>query len=449
MHQRFISFIIYSFFITQLLFPQQKQLRDDELSSGFELPRAENIKAAITRIKDFYVKETVYRIIDVKTGIEIKDFSTVNPNAGNDARKNPFTNWDYTMGVLYSALNYATEVTGDSSFVKYAIRNYNFIFDNLPYFQMQVQQYKPKSYGYGKMIRMASLDHCGSIGAALIKTYFKNKDPRYRAWIDTVDNYISHTHYRLDDGTLARHRPQPSSLWSDDMYMCVPFLAQMGKLTGNTKYWDDAVNQVLGLSKRLFVREKGLYDHGWNANTKYDPKFYWSRANGWAVMAMVELLEVLPEIYKGRDQVLDFLQRTVQSLAECQNPSGLWHNLLDKNDSYTETSGTAMFVYGIAKGINRGWVHFTYGTIAITGWLALEKLITEDGRVQKACVGSTFTNDITYYYNRPTADGQTFGNAPTMLAGIEVMKLLQNPLYEIMNANNTYHFKLKSDPVPR
>jgi rhamnogalacturonyl hydrolase YesR len=400
-------------------------------------------------MKDYYVHSTEYRIIDVKTGFEIKDFSKVNPNAGNDVNINPNTNWDYPNGVLYSALAAASDEFNDTAYINYAVRNYNFIFDHLLYFQKQARQFGPKSYGYGRMIRMASLDHCGAIGAALIKVYQYNKDKRYRAWIDTIDTYLSRVQYRLEDGTLARHRPQPSSLWTDDMYMGVSFLAQMGKLTGKTEYWDDAVHQVIGMSQRLFIPEKGLYDHGWNANVKYDPRFYWSRANGWAVLAMCELLDVLPDNYQGRDQILGYFQNEIRSLAECQDVSGLWHNLLDKNDSFLETSGSAMFVYGIAKGINMGWIHFTYGTIAFNGWMALQRMILEDGRVQKACVGTTFTNDITYYYKRPTTDGAMFSSAPTILAGVEIIKLLRNPNYEVLTANNSCYIKLKSDPKPR
>lgn len=436
-------------FLIMVLLANNSFCQNESPRSGNVLPKVDDIKKAITCIKDNYVKSTVYKIINTRTGEVITDFSKVIPEAGNDTRSNDFTDWAYTNGVLYSAFIRASEVTGDSSFTKYVVKNYDFIFDHLQYFQKQTEQFGPKSYGYGKMIRMYSLDHCGSIGSALIKTYLLHKDNRYRAWIDTVDNYISRKHYRNEDGALARHRPQPTSLWTDDFYMCIPFLAQMGKLTGNTKYYDDAVNQVIQLSKHLFIPAKGLFDHGWNANTKYDPRIYWSRANGWAAMAMTELLEILPVNYKGRDEVIDILQRQVQALAECQDPSGLWHNLLDKNDTYLETSGTAMFVYSIARGINKGWISFTYGPIALTGWNALFRNITSDGKVKNACIGSTFTNDITYYYNRPLAEGATFGNAPVVLAGAELISLLTNNNYEIMDARDTFHFKLKSDPQPR
>jgi len=430
-------------------FAQQEPQGATVPNSGFEFPKAEEIKSIIYKMKEYYVGSTEYRIIDVRTDLEINDFTAINPNAGNDVSKNSLTNWDYPNGVLYSALISASELFQDSSFVNYVVKNYDFIFDHLPYFLKQTDQFGPKNYAYGRMIRMGSLDHCGAMGSALVKAYRYKRDRRYRDWIDTVDAYISGTQYRLADGTLARHRPQPSSLWTDDMYMSVAFLAQIGNLTGNKKYWDDAVQQVCGMSRRLFIPEKGMYDHGWNANTRYDPRFYWSRANGWAVMAMCELLDVLPESHPGRDRVLEYLQKEIQSLAECQDASGLWHNLLDKNDSFIETSGSAMFVHGIAKGINRGWIHFTYAPVALTGWMALQKMIMDDGRVQKACVGTTFTNDIVYYYKRPTEEGSLFSSAPTMNAGVEIIKLLQNPVYEFYAANNSYHIKLKSDPKPR
>ena len=75
-----------------------------------------------------------------------------------------------------------------------------------------------------------------------------------------IDNYIGFIgtkEFRLADGTLARNRPQPNTLWLDDLYMSVPALAQMGKLTGERRYFDDAVKQVLQFSRRMFNREQG------------------------------------------------------------------------------------------------------------------------------------------------------------------------------------------------
>ena len=115
-----------------------------------------------------------------------------------------------------------------------------------------------------------------------------------RPMIDNYINYISNGQQRLSDGTLARNRPQKNTLWLDDLYMSVPALAQMGKLTGEKKYYDDAVKQVIAVfSKRMFNKDINLYMHGWVESMNPHPEFHWARANGWAFMAMTELIECI------------------------------------------------------------------------------------------------------------------------------------------------------------
>jgi len=342
-------------------------------------------------------------------------------------------------------MNLVTDVTGDKSYVDYAFRNYDFVFDNLPYFRKIDKKFGARKEQYGQMMHMAALDHCGSIGAALIKTYGKKKDPRYRDMIDTVANYITNKQFRLDDGTLARERPQAVSLWTDDFYMSIPFLAQMGKLTGEKKYWDDAVKQVVQMSERLFDKKENLFDHGWNAReAKYDPKFFWGRANGWAMMAMAELLTVLPENYPGRDKVIDYLNLTTQQLANLQDGTGFWHQMLDKENTYLETSGTAMFVFAIARGINMGWIDYTFAPVAITGWNAVATTVLPNGQVEGTCIGTTFANDNVYYYNRPTSVYAMHGYGPVLLAGAEMIALMNNPKYDV-NFNKTIMYRLKEN----
>jgi len=76
----------------------------------------------------------------------------------------------------------------------------------------------------------------------------------------------------------------------------------MGKLTGDKKYFDDAINQIKLYSKRMFNKEKDIYMHGWVESRETHPEFRWARANGWALLAMSELLDVLPENYPGRKE---------------------------------------------------------------------------------------------------------------------------------------------------
>ncbi|MEJ2615559.1 MAG: glycoside hydrolase family 88 protein [Ignavibacteriaceae bacterium] len=317
--------------------------------------------------------------------------------------------------------------------------------DNLPYFKKIDSAFGEQRNRYAPLLYTNSLDDCGSMGAALIKIYRKTKDERLRPVIDHIADYISNKQFRLSDGTLARQRPQKRSVWADDAYMSVPFLAQMGSLTGETKYYDDAVKQIRQMSKYLFRWDKRLYDHGLNLQNEYDPNIYWARANGWVILAINELLDVLPENYRGIDDILKILRTHVQGLAEFQGGDGLWHNLLNRTDSYLETSSTAMFVYSIAHSVNKGWIDYTFGSVAQAGWDALTSRVTSNGEVEGTCWGTTFAGDIVYYYHRPASAKASHGYGPVLLAGAEMINLLNNNKIVIQRGFRTWHYRLKSD----
>ncbi len=402
----------------------------------YVVPRPEEVKAVIDRIKGYTFEATKLQVFDSKTGQEITepDLNNLNLNAVVDRRFGSLNGWDYTNGVVMSAFSMISDETGDTSYFDYNVRFYDFIFKWRPYFEA-LQKQTGRRNEFSSMNHMAALDHCGSITCALIRTQQKHPDERYKAWIEKVDEYISKGQFRFEDGTLARQRPQPRALWTDDFYMSIPFLAQRGKMTGDKRYWDDAVRQVIQLSERLFVPEKGLYAHGWSENVDgYGPRFYWGRANGWATMAMAELLSVLPADYPGRDKVLNYYRQHMRRLVELQDGSGLWHNLLDHSETYLESSASAMFVYGLAKGVNEGWLGASFAPAAITGWNGLTTRVLPDGRLEGVCEGTTYANDSTYYFYRGAGSNTTFfGSA--LYAGLEVMKLVKNPAVKITPAN--------------
>ena len=137
------------------------------------------------------------------------------------------------------------------------------MFDHIDFFRRQTAEFGPQSYGYRRLTNMRELDDCGAIGAALIKAFRKKADPRYRQGIDLVAEFISQQDERLPDRTLARHRPQWPTVWADDAYMSIPFLAQMGDLTGDRNYFDDGAHQVIKFAEHLMDPVTGLFDHAW------------------------------------------------------------------------------------------------------------------------------------------------------------------------------------------
>ncbi|MDR2148133.1 MAG: glycoside hydrolase family 88 protein [Tannerella sp.] len=406
-------------------------------------PEVTDIKEVLNRIRDYYEKSSVQRVVDSETGAPVTDLSKPDKNA--KVSRGFSSEWSYTHGVVLSAFVYIDSVIGDKAFFANNPKFYDFVAKYQPYFK------KNDIMGWGGLSRLGTLDDCGSIGAALIKTYLKKPNPEYLEIIHAIDNHISKGQFRLPDGTLARNRPQYESIWADDMYMGVPFLVNMGVLTGDKKYFDDAVRQILQMSDRLYIPQMELFDHGWNVTSgDYDPRFYWGRANGWVLMAMAETLDILPKDYPGRDRVLHLYRSVIRSLASLQDGSGFWHNLLDKNDTYLETSCTAMFTYAVAKGINEGWISHVYGPVALTGWNAIKTRVLPDGSVDGTCEGTTFAHDNVYYYHRGKSIYGTHGYGPVLYAGAEMIRLLQNEKLEIRKANpdsmnSTFHFLLKNE----
>jgi rhamnogalacturonyl hydrolase YesR len=426
---------------------------------------AEETAKVLNRIVSYLETNTPARIVNRQTGAEITDFSKPNPDA--TIERASFLIIGYEWGVTYAGMLRAAEVTGDPLFKEYVAKRMQFIADRAPFFRDQIPTNTPPFDGqppapgtgrrggrggrgggggflFRSVLRPGSLDDSGAMCAAMIKAQRAGVGPDLRPLIDNYMDWIRNKQFRFSDGTLARNRPMAESLWLDDMYMSIPALAQMGKLTGEVRYYDDAVKQVLQFSQRMFNKEKGLYMHGWVAGMAPHPEFRWARANGWAVMAMAELLEVLPEDHPGRQAVLDQFRAHVRGLAECQDRTGLWHQLLDRPDSYLETSASAMYVYAIAHAVNRGWLdQLAYGPMVTLGWNGVTTKVNAIGQVEDTCVGTGMGFDPAFYYYRPVSVFAAHGYGPVLLAGAEMMTLSKNR--RPMISGNAVQF---GQPVP-
>jgi len=406
----------------------------------------EQITKVLNRVREYLETNTPTRVVNRQTGAEITDFSKSDPDAV--VERGAFQIISYEWGVTYSGMLLAAEATSDQRFKDYVAKRMQFIADRVPYFRAQASAAPQQGQGRGgggssfrSVIRPATLDDSGAMCAAMIKAHRAGVVGDLRPLIDNYINWISTGQFRLPDGTLARNRPFPNSLWLDDLYMSVPALAQMGKLAGDRKYYDDAVKQITQFAQRMFNKEKGLYMHGWVAGMDAHPEFRWARANGWAIMAKTELLEVLPEEHPGRQAVLDLLRAHIRGLADCQDRTGLWHQLLDRNDSYLETSASAMFVYCIAHAIDRGWINpLAYGPVAQLGWNAVTTKVNALGQVEDTCVGTGMAFDPAFYYYRPASVYAAHGYGPVLLAGAEMINLAKNGRSVIIS-NNAVQFE--------
>ena len=434
-----------------------KDLSEGTYPIPYQKPTVAEIREVLERVRGYLDATSPTRVVDGRTGVEITDFSVPNVEARiPDGAGEAFYPLDYTMGVTHSGMLLATEVTGDARYAEYTRRQLQFVADRLPYFREVVAKgARPGKETFGAIIATGSLDDSGSMCAALVKARRAGVGPDLLPVIDHWSDYVAHEQFRLADGTLARQRPQPESLWADDLYMGVPALAQMGALTGDHAWFDDAVKQVLQFHSYLWDPQAGLYAHGRHMNQPLNPEFYWARANGWAMLASVELIDVLPKDHPGREKVLEGLRAHIRSVTKLQSGSGLWHQMLDKPDSYLETSASAIFVYSIARAINRGWISpVSYGSVAQAGWIGVATRVNARGQVEGTCVGTTLASDHVYYYNRPQSVYATHGYGPVLLAGAEMIRLLQNPGVDVQYKLRTYHYVPRPDrrnagrPVP-
>ncbi len=420
-----------------------KDLSEGTYPVPYQKPTVAELTELLGRVRAYVEEASPTRVVDRRTGLEITDFSIPNPEARvPDGESEALYPLDYTTGVIHSGMLLAGEVTGDHRFADFTRRQLQFIADRLPYFRAAIANGAVVGKGtFGAIIRTGSLDDSGSMCAALIKARRAGVGPDLLPVIDHWSGYIARQQFRLPDGTLARRRPQPESLWADDLYMSVPALAQMGLLTGERAWFDDAARQVLQFHAQLWDPQAQLYAHGRHVNQPLNPEFYWARANGWAMLASVELLDVLPGDHPARPRVLEALRAHVRSVAKLQSGSGLWHQMLDKTDSYLETSASAIFVYAIAHAVNRGWIApASYGSVAQAGWCGVSTRVNAKGQVEGSCVGTTLASDLVYYYNRPVSVYAAHGYGPVLLAGAEMIRLLTNPAIEVQYKLRTYHY---------
>lgn len=388
-------------------------------------PSVSDIKMTLDRLYDYLNKVTTPEMVDRTTGKIIRDYSLLD---GNSAfMPGDFRLVSYEWGVTYAGMLLAGKVTGDSNYTDYTVSRMEFLNRVTNHYRPLLKNNPEMHTPVNSILDPRALDDAGAMCAAMIKAERTGLIVDLRPLIDNYIDFISNRQFRLADGTLARNRPLPNTLWLDDLFMSVPALAQMGKLTGENRYFNDAVQQVLQFSQRMFNHEKGLFMHGWVQDMNPHREFHWARANGWAIMAVVELLDVLPDNHPGRDQILEILREHIRGLASYQSGKGFWHQLIDRNDSYLETSATAIYTYSIAKAINKGYVDAeAYGPVVVLAWNALSTKVNEIGQVEGTCVGTGMAFDPAFYYYRPVSVYAAHGYGPVLLAGAEVITMLKN-----------------------
>ena len=389
------------------------------LLSSFKL-LAQSTEETVRKVADHIIQTTSFQFVNNKTGEKFantKGRDTTN-NVKADSK---FNKWQYVNGVLTVGMVRLSNVLNDPKYADYSRKNFSFIFDNLDYFK-KIFDGGVNNVEYRPVFNIRSLDDCGSMSAGLLDIYGFDKRKDYLDYLKRVGDYIISQQVKFPDGTLARNGPRKMTLWADDLYMSVPYLARMGKLTGDNKYFDFAIKQVESFNRYIYDSATGLYFHTFFNDENMNGVARWGRCNGWVALAQAELLGQLPANHPKRPELIKLLLRQIVGFSRYQDTSGMWHQLIDKPESYLESSVTAMFVYTVAKAVNEGWINKRFITIAQRGWDALAKKVTADGQVPDICIGTSVEEDISYYYNRPKETNDTHGLGAFLMAGAEMIR---------------------------
>ena len=220
----------------------------------------------------------------------------------------------------------------------------------------------------------------------------------------------------------AGGQPPKYKVWLDGIYMLQPFLAHYAAKIGDTKQLA-IINERLNWVADVMLAPNGMYYHACNSREDVCA-YHWTRAMGWYAMAMVDVMEVLPECYIEERKAA--LKLFADGMLKYQDESGLWANLADQPVTETnrlEVSGTAMMIYMLLKGVRKSWLNESYREPAIKAFNAIVNTKLHDNILEdiylKASANNTYNYEIPEYY----LPDEGKGSGPFIMAYSEMLYL--------------------------
>ncbi|MFA9439979.1 glycoside hydrolase family 105 protein [Uliginosibacterium sp. sgz301328] len=340
--------------------------------------------------------------------------------------------WSHEHGVLFKSLLHVWRMTGETRYLDFVRGHMNAVVD-------------PDGHIAGYDLRRYSLNDlmCGRV---LYRLFQHARDARYLKAASVLrTQYLRQP--RTLSGSFWHKREFPDQVFLDSAYMAVPFYVDCARSERNKPALFDAGNQLLEMAAKHQDPVTGLYFHGWDETRRQpwaDPESgcsasFWSRATGWFAMALVDTLDLLPSTHEQRPALTNTLRRLVRALLAVQDAdSGLWWQVLDQGGrpgNYLESSGSAMFIYAMARGVRHGYVvdsdvraraeRAFAGLLDhdvesdANGWLTLHNTCKSAG------LGLTPERDgsFDYYVSEPRVDNDPKGVAAFILAATEIERL--------------------------
>ena len=207
-----------------------------------------------------------------------------------------------------------------------------------------------------------------------------------------------------------------SQIWADTLFMGAIFLARWGKFIGDDMYIYEAIRQLLLHYKYLVDPSNGLMFHAYNCNLRnHMSAVHWGRANGWAVLSSVEILDMIPNYIKEKDSIIENLNNQVRALLKYCSENGMWHTVLDCPETYLEATISAAMYCGMYRGIRSGYLSKDLAEPCTKVFEGLVRNITPDGLVMNTSGGTPVMDSAEAYNNIPCVMSY-YGQGLTMMA---------------------------------
>jgi len=339
--------------------------------------------------------------------------------------------WNYTQGLEGLAFIRLSESTGEEKYFNFA-KGYA---DSLIDANGQILNYKKSNFNIDQV----------NPGRMLLLLYDKTGDNRYKIAADTLRKQLKEQP-RTSEGGFWHKKIYPHQMFLDGLYMGSPFYADYAKRFNEPEAYKDVVNQFMLSAAHTYDPATGLYKHAWDESKEMgwadkvtgQSPHAWGRAMGWYSMAIVDVLDYIPENQQGRDELIIILNNIAGAIAKIQDPvTGGWYQVLDRSGekgNYIETSCTSMFTYALLKGVRKGYLDEKYLVNARNAYQGLIKnfiTVDENGVVSltKVCgvagLGGNPYRDgsYEYYINEQIRDNDPKGVAPFIMASLEYESL--------------------------
>lgn len=333
----------------------------------------------------------------------------------------PENYWHYHQGVFLYGVLRVWEKTGNQEYYDYMKAYVDLLIDDQGNF-------------------LFARDELDSIqaGILLFPLYKETGEERYKIAATKLKNLFS-TLNKTKEGGFWHKDKYPYQMWLDGLFMGGPFALMYDQAFNHPELVDMILYQEKLMREHLKDEETGLLYHAWdetntmpwaNKDTGCSPEL-WGRSVGWYGTALIDILDLLPANHPAKEELVSSLQSVIEGYAKFQDKeSGLWYQIVDKGDredNWLESSCSSLFIYTIARAVEKNYVHSKYQDIAKKGYQGLLNHMIElegDSLVMKGiCIG-TSAGIYDYYVNRPVSENDLHGVGAFILASVALSDLI-------------------------